>query len=60
MHLQAKTITPSPTRAITTLKFGSFNVNGLDIEASWAVQQLLMTKGFDVGHIIINRRVLWM
>ena len=40
---------PSPK-----LKFGSFNVNGLDIEASWAVEQLLMTKGFDVGHIIIN------
>ena len=32
-----------------TLKFGSFNVNGLDIEARWAVEQLVNTKGFDVS-----------
>ena len=32
-----------------TLKFGSFNVNGLDIEARWAVEQLLDTRGFDVS-----------
>ena len=32
-----------------TLKFGSFNVNGLDIEASWAVEQLLDTRSFDVS-----------
>ena len=31
------------------LKFGSFNVNGLDIEVSWAVQQLLQNRGFDVS-----------
>ena len=39
-----------------TLKFGSFNVNGLDIEARWAVEQLLDTRGFDVSrdyHIIL-------
>ena len=32
-----------------TLKFGSFNVNGLDIEARWAVEQILDSRGFDVS-----------
>ena len=32
----------------THVKFGSFNVNGLDMEVGWAVQQLLQTRGFDV------------
>ena len=32
----------------TQVKFGSFNVNGLDMEVGWAVQQLLQTRGFDV------------
>ena len=39
----------SPVATPTSLKFGSFNVNGLDIEASWAVDQLLTERGFDVG-----------
>ena len=29
------------------MKFGSFNVNGLNLEAGWAVQQILETRGFD-------------
>ena len=33
----------------TTLKFGSFNVNGLDLEASWAVENLLKQRSFDVS-----------
>ena len=33
-----------------TLKFGSFNVNGLDIEARWAVEQILHNRGFDVSN----------
>ena len=32
----------------TSLKFGSHNINGLDLEASWAVQELLKSRGFDV------------
>ena len=36
----------------TTLKFGSLNINGLDLEAGWAVEQLLATKGFDVRNNI--------
>ena len=35
------------------IKFGSFNVNGLDVKSSWAVQQLLREKGFDVSNINI-------
>ena len=41
--------TPKPTTTPTILKFGSMNVNGLDVEASWAVQQLVSRRGFDVG-----------
>ena len=40
-----KTIPASPT----SIKFGSININGLDLEASWAVDQLLTTRGYDVG-----------
>ena len=48
-NLQRKTLpTPAPpTEPITSLKFGSFNVNGLDLEALWSVEQLL-SRGFDV------------
>ena len=49
-ELQDKTITPTLTRAPpTTIKFGSLNINGLDLEASWAVEQLLTNKGLDVS-----------
>ena len=39
---------PSAKSPPTTLKFGSFNVNGLDLEASRAVDELLNQRGFDV------------
>ena len=49
-ELQDKTILPTLTRAPpTTLKFGSLNINGLDLEAAWAVEQLLTNKGLDVS-----------
>ena len=32
-----------------TIKFGSFNVNGLDLEAEWAINQILITRNFDVS-----------
>ena len=51
--LQQKTIpVPKTPQPITTLKFGSFNVNGLDLEASWAVEQILKKRGFDVSYKI--------
>ena len=48
--LQQKT-TPPPktTTPPQVIKFGSFNVNGLDLEAAWAVEQLLKQRGFDVS-----------
>ena len=47
--LQDKVIpTPKPCTVPSTLKFGSFNVNGLDLEAGWAVEQLLSKRGYDV------------
>ena len=47
--LQKKTL-KDPTRSISesSLKFGSFNINGLDFEASWAVEELVKKHGFDV------------
>ena len=42
---------PKPVLPTTTIKFGSFNVNGLDLEAAWAVGELLKQKGFDVKFI---------
>ena len=39
---------PSIPHVHNTLKFGSFNVNGLDVEAAWAVEKLLKDRGFDV------------
>ena len=40
---------PAPTtQHLTTIKFGSFNVNGLDLDSTWTVEQLLSSRGFDV------------
>ena len=48
--LQEKKVPPpKPTISRQAMKFGSFNVNGLNLEAGWAVQQLLNTRGFDVS-----------
>jgi hypothetical protein len=33
----------------TTIRFGSLNINGLDLEATWAVEQLLETHRLDVS-----------
>ena len=49
--LQRKTILqPTPALPSTSLKFGSFNINGLDLETCWAVEELLKKCGFDVKH----------
>ena len=53
-HLRKKLQTrshavPDPDPApVSTLKFGSININGLDLEASWAVNQLILNRGYDV------------
>ena len=38
------------------LKVGAFNVNGLDVEASWAVEKLLVDRDFDVSrrNVLVN------
>ena len=47
--LQKKTVqTDRQSVPKTSLKFGSFNVNGLDIETAWAVAELLKENEFDV------------
>ena len=52
LFLQQRVIpNPKPVLPTTTIKFGSFNVNGLDLEAAWAVGELLKQKGFDVKFI---------
>jgi UDP-N-acetylenolpyruvoylglucosamine reductase len=60
--LQQKTLPSStPVSSPTTLKFGSFNVNGLDLEASWAVEELLRKHGFDVRfnkNHLINLKII--
>ena len=53
--LQAKEATKiTPPINSQTLKFGSFNINGLDLEAGWAVEKLITNRGFDVS-IIHNK-----
>ena len=48
--LQTRTLpTIKPPDAKKTLKFASFNVNGLDLEVGWTIQQLLQTRGYDVS-----------
>ena len=53
--LQAKEV-PKITPSINsqTLKFGTFNINGLDLEAGWAVEKLITNRGIDVS-IIHNK-----
>ena len=48
--LQSKTINPSiVSTPPVSLKFGSININGLDLEAGWAIEQFLNKKKFDVS-----------
>ena len=49
--LQLKTLSPNPPAPPPpqTIKFGSINVNGLDVEAAWAVEKLLKDRKFDVS-----------
>ena len=59
-RLQSKAPPPAskPLPPPTKLKFGSFNVNGLDLEACWAVQELLDKRGFDVSCILLQHNIL--
>ena len=47
--LKKKNIPPPKSKECSnSLKFGSHNINGLDLEASWAVNELLKTRDIDV------------
>ena len=39
---------------IPEMRFGSFNVKGVDLETSDALQSLILAKDFDVGSTFIN------
>ena len=48
--LQEKILpTPKPPDITPPLKYRAFTVTGLDVEAGWAVSQLLTTRNFDVS-----------
>ena len=52
--LASKTIIPEKVHVPgTSLKIGSININGLDFEASWAVEQLIGKHNFDVSFSFI-------
>ena len=40
---------PNPPDPKPAIKFGAINVNGLDIDSGWAVQELLKNKNIDVS-----------
>ena len=50
-ELQARAVqnqsSPDPKPVV---KFGAINVNGLDLDSGWAVQELLKNKNFDVSY----------
>ena len=52
-QLQKQSSPPEPpaSQPSPKLKFGSINVNGLDTEAAWAIEQLLKKRCFDVSSI---------
>ena len=46
---RAPTVTAPTVAPPQSIKFGSININGLDLEANWAIEQLITKKKFDVG-----------
>ena len=36
---------------VASLKFGSFNVRGLDLESAWEIQNIIQSRGFDVSNL---------
>ena len=47
-------VDPIPVEKREHLKFGSININGIDLQKHSAVHQLINARGFDVG-ILINK-----
>ena len=58
--LQSKpTVDVTSTPSSSSIRFGSMNINGLDMEANWAVEQLIAKKKFDVISLIafVNTKI---
>ena len=49
-----KTANNNPKKPTHELKFGSFNVDGLGLDAAFAAIGLLHGRGFDVSRIYMN------
>jgi hypothetical protein len=50
LQSQAHTVTVPDAPPPQSIKFGSININGLDLEANWAIEELITKKKFDVTH----------
>ena len=48
LQRQQKQIQNKVKSPVSELKFGSFNINGIDIESAAAVEHILQSEGFDV------------
>ena len=48
---------PKVTPPKTKIKVGSINLNGLDLEASWAVEQILTKHDLDVRYLLILGKI---
>ena len=51
---QTLPLNPPPPPPPQIIKFGSINVNGLDVEAAWAVEKLLKYRKFDASFITLK------
>ena len=53
--LQVRVMTPVvEPEPKSYLKFGSFNINGMDLEVNWVINQLISSRSFDVSDLYHN------
>ena len=57
LALQPTPPTKAPPALKTSSTIGSININGMDIEANWAVGQLLKKHDFDVSKLKICLKI---
>ena len=53
---QRKPVESRCSETETSLHIGSINVNGIDLEAAWAVSELLREREFDVSCTYLNTK----
>ena len=49
---KCKTVAPISAEDREYLKFGSINIDGIDLQKNSAIHKLINTRGFDVGRFI--------